>query len=209
MKTSRVNSNLIKSIFVIIFSTLLLTNCGANRLQIAEFDFVYNGSRYLVRSAYCPNNPKSCNHLIGDEFVAVDMNQDRVMDKVTKGDINLSEAQLIYDYCLNQLEKTGKINEVGKKSIEFVLNERDYTFKIKSLSNGDKPFNQFTIEQLNSVLNESVISIFNDNNADGTLNEFLKGGILLDDAQKMYSRTIEKGLVQEKLYKLNENIFVK
>ena len=137
------------------------------------------------------------------------MNQDRIMDKVSKGDIELSEAQLIYDYCLNQLELSGKINEVGKKSIEYVLNEPDYTFKIKSLSNGDKPFNQFIIQQPKSVLKKSVISIFNDNNADGTLNEFLKGGILLKDAQKMYSKTIEKGLVEEKLYMLNENIFVK
>lgn len=209
MKTSRINSNPVKSILVITFLTLLLTSCGFNRLQIAEFDFVYNGTSYTVRSAYCPNNPKSCNHLIGDDFVAVDMNQDRIMDKVSKGNIELSRAQLIYDYCLNQLELMGKINEVGKKSIEYVLIESDYTFKIKSLSNGAKPFNQFTIEQLKSVLNESVISIFNDDNADGTLNEFLKGGILLDDAQKMYSRTIEKGLVQEKLYKVNNNIFVK
>ncbi|MEE9430210.1 MAG: hypothetical protein V3V16_04160 [Melioribacteraceae bacterium] len=211
MKTSIVNLKLSKTILVTltIFMFVFIASCGSNRLQIAEFDFVHNGNGYVLRSAYCPNNPKSCNYLIGNGFVAVDMNQDRIMDKITKGNIALSEAQQIYDYCLNQLEKTGKLNEIDNKSIEFILKESDYTLKIKSLSKDDKPFNQFTIVDVKLGIREAKISIFNDTNADGILNEFLKGNILIGDAQQMYNRTVEKGLKQGKLYKINESIIVK
>ena len=178
-------------------------------MRISEFNFVHNGNSYLVRSSYCPNNPKSCNQLIGDDFVSVDLNQDRIMDKVTKGNINLSEAQEIYEYCLNLLEREGKLNEISNKTNEFTLKESDYTFCIKSFFSNDSPFNQFTIVEKRAGFNQDRISIFIDHESDGKLNEVLKGGFLIETAQLMYKKTIDSGLKQGKLREVNENIFVK
>ncbi len=62
-------------IFIVgILLILVLTSCTASNLKVSEFKFVYDNQSYVVRSAYCSGNPESCNQLIGDKFIAVDMN---------------------------------------------------------------------------------------------------------------------------------------
>jgi hypothetical protein len=97
-------SNIFKivSLFTfIIFTVLTLNGCVSSDLKISEFKFKYNDKDYIIRSAYCPDNTASCNQLIGNDFIAVDMNQDRIIDKINKGNVSLSEAQAIYDYSLD------------------------------------------------------------------------------------------------------------
>ena len=79
---------------------------------------------------YCPDNPQSCNHLIGNDFVAVDLNQDRIIDEIIRGDISKYEAQIIYDYSLELLEKENKLNQVRDKSNEskYILTKLNFTF---------------------------------------------------------------------------------
>ncbi|GBD91582.1 hypothetical protein BMS3Abin04_02314 [bacterium BMS3Abin04] len=190
-------------------AAFILSGCSSSRLKVAEYEFVYNGDNYVLRSTYSPGNPESHNSLIGRNFVAVDINQDGTMDKVIKGNITLSEAQEIYDYSLGMLEKQGKLNEINKKSKEFIFNKSYYKFSIKSFSSKSGPFNEFTVVNKKPSLYSFKTSIFIDRGADGKLDEILKGGILLEKAQKMYNETISEGLKKSKLVKKEGIILVK
>ncbi len=201
MKTSNYTSKYkFKPLLFFILLLPLLFSCSSSNLKVSEYDFVYKGKSYVIRSTYCSDNPRSCNQLIGKDFIAVDMNQDRIMDKITQGNVSLSEAQEVYDYCLNLLEKAGKLSEIEKDSKQYELNEGNYTFTIKSFpSNGNEHFAEFRVIDRRNSLGQFKESIFIDDNADGNLDEVLKAGILLEEAQKLYSKTIKKGIKQLKL----------
>ena len=201
MKTSKL---IVQYKFIIFLLTILflpfLTGCHSPELKVSEYEFVYKGKSYVIRSSYCPDNPRSCNQLIGKDFIAVDINQDRIMDKIKKGNISLSEAQEIYDYSLNLLEKAGKLSEIEKDSKQYETSEGEFTFTIKTFSsNGDNHFAEFRITDRRSGLGQFKESIFIDDKADGNLDEIVKAGFVLEEAQKLYSKTIEKGIKQMKL----------
>jgi hypothetical protein len=187
-----------------------LSGCYSSELKVSEFEFNYNNENYIIRSAYCPNNPESCNQLMGADFIAVDMNQDRIIDDILKGDITLSEAQEIYDYSLDILSKQGKINEINRESKKYLIEGDDYDLEIISFFPRSKsPFNEFKVfEQRNQIFNIREY-IFVDNNADGKLDEFLKGSMKIEEAQKHYSILIKKGLENNNLIKMDQFIVVK
>lgn len=197
-------------IIVIQFAIIgsLFTSCSSSDLKVSEFKFQYNNKDYIVRSAYCSGNPRSCNHLIGDDFIAVDMNQDRIIDKIDKGNIALAEAQEIYDYSLNLLAQQNKLNEINRRNDNFILDDRDYHFEIRSFfpDFGD-PFNEFTITNKKEGWNVKV-SVLLDEKADGKLDELLKGNISIDEAQKHYESVINQGLTNNGLRKSNGSIVV-
>lgn len=201
-----------RSISAIILSILSFTifNCSSTAdLRVSEFKFNYNGENYLLRSAYCPKNPRSCNQIIGPNFIASDMNQDRIIDEVINGNIEISKAQAIYDYCLDVLAKQGKVNEIDMGNKTFSFNEGNRSYEIKSFSSvKGNNFNQFSIkDNFHSGIGE--ISVFIDDNSDGTLDEILKGKIAISDAQNKYSMAIEKGLSAHNLSKVNGYILTK
>jgi hypothetical protein len=176
-------------------------------MRVSEFKFTFEGQDYLLRSAYCPSNPKSCNQLICKSFVANDLNQDRIIDEVINSDIPISKVQKVYDYCLDALEKQGKINQIDYGNNIFTFTQDNYTFEIKTFTLATtNPFNQFTIRQHKGFYN-SMVTVFVDKNADGTLDETLKGDFNISDAQKKYSNAIERGLQLNKLKKENDFIF--
>lgn len=187
---------------------VIFTSCISTELKISEFEFRYNNENYMVRSAYCPNNPESCNQLISDNFVAVDLNQDRIIDKVERGNISFGEAQEIYDYCLNFLESQNKLQQIDKKHESYCYSDVDFDYEIKTLfTQKNNPFNQLTITRHPSMNNN--ISVFIDYDADGKLNELVKGNIPIENAQKKYSFILQEGLSLQKLQKTNKRITVK
>lgn len=188
---------------------IILSGCSSSKLKVAEYEFVYNGQTYTLRSSYSRGNPESHNSLIGNSFVAVDMNQDGIMDKVIKGNVALSEAQKIYHYSLGMLEREGKLNEINKKSKEFTLNKSNYKFSIKSFSPKSGQFNEFIIVDKSPSLYSYKKSMFIDRGADGKLDEVLEGGVLLKNAQQMYDETISEGLKRSELVKKDGVVLVK
>ena len=188
---------------------IILSGCSSSKLKVAEYEFIYNGQTYTLRSSYSRGNPESHNSLIGNSFVAVDMNQDGIMDKVIKGKVALSEAQKIYDYSLGMLERQGKLNQINNKSKEFTFYKSNYKFIIKSLSPKSGPFNEFTIVNQSPSLYSYRTSMFIDRGADGKLDEVLEGGVLLKNAQQMYDETISEGLKRSELIKKDGVILVK
>ncbi|MCB0747786.1 MAG: hypothetical protein KDC90_10025 [Ignavibacteriae bacterium] len=187
----------------------LLNSCASSKdLKVSEFNFIYDGNDYTIRSSYCPNNPKSCNQLIGKNFVAADLNQDRIIDKIIKGNIPLSKAQEIYDYCLNTLEKQGKVSQIDMKNSIYSFSEGVYIYEIKSFTtDNNNYFNQFIVKE-RAGFDEYDISLFLDKEADGTLDELLKGSYQMKLAQSKYKLVLEKGLADNKIKKINGSIIV-
>ena len=212
-----INSNLkIKleniPITFILYLVLIISvsGCFSSELKVSEFEFNYNNQNYIIRSAYCANDPESCNQIMGPDFIAVDMNQDRIVDKILKGDITLLEAQEIYDYSLDILSKQGKINEINRESKKYLNKEDDYNFEMISFfPRSNSPFNEFKVLDIRNNLFKGRENIFVDNNADGILDELLKGTMDIVEAQVHYSKLIEKGLGNNNLIKMDEFIIVK
>ncbi len=198
------------SIIISLVLILIFTSCYSSELRVSEFEFLYNNQSFIIRSAYCPNNPESCNQLISNKFVAVDLNQDRIIDKISDGDVDLAEAQEIYDYSLNLLQKMNKLNEVNRVDNKYVLNDVNYDYEIKTFHPKlDSPFNEFIITDKQAGKNFYKVSILIDKNADGKLNELLKGRMLINEAQIHYDRVIQIGLINKDLKKINDSILIK
>jgi hypothetical protein len=186
------------------------SGCASSDLRVSEFKFKYNEKDYIIRSAYCPDDPSSCNQLIGNDFIAVDMNQDRIIDKINKGDISLAEAQSIYDYSLSLLKSQNKLNEVGREEKNFKLRELNFDYEIKTFTPQlGEAFNEFKLVDRRGAVYNFKISIYIDENADGNLDKTLKGDFSLSDAQNKYKMMITKGLAEKQIVKENGSFLVR
>ena len=193
-----------------LFLLIILWGCAASELRISEFKFKYNNENYIVRSAYCPNNPESCNQLIGNNFTAIDLNLDRIIDEIPIGTIKLAQAQEIYDYSLFLLEKHGKLSTINENYDSFIFNDELYKYEIKSFISALKPpFNEFKIESKKEPHGNKTISVYIDHGADGNLDEAVKGIIKIENAQSFYRIVIEKGIELGKLIKSNGTVIFK
>jgi len=148
---------------------------------------------------------------MGKYFEAVDINQDRVIDKIIKGDVTIHETQRIYSYALDLLEKENKLSAV-KESTEknkYTIKKANILFEITSFQPelGD-PFNQFKVVQKRVGI-EHDISLFNDIKADGSLDEILLGSFSIVEAQKQYQETIEEGIRDNRISRVDDLIRVK
>lgn len=194
------------------FILLLTFNCSSSNqeLRVSGFRFTFEGNDYYIRSIYCPDSPQSCNHIIGKDFEAVDINQDRVVDKIVKGDVAIHEAQKIYNYSLDLLVKENKLSVINKdtKKFQYTVNKLYLIFEITSFQPelGD-PFNQFKVVQKQGMSNN--VSLFNDMKADGSLDEKLKGSFSIIEAQKQYQETIDEGVRDDRIALVDDLIRVR
>jgi len=203
----------LKPLLSVVFIFLFFLSCSSSdqNLQVSGFRFTYDGNSYFIRSIYCPNNSESCNYLIGQNFKAVDFNQDRVIDKIVNGDVTIHEAQRIYSYALNILEKQNKLNVINKETekFQYTITRPNIVFQITSFHlEKEGPFNQFRIVQKRGDLQQDI-SLFNDLKADGKLDEKLKGTFSIDNAQKYYKETIDEGIRANRIVAADSLIRVK
>ena len=202
--------NKLKFLFVLSLLVFISISCISTELRIAEFEFQYKNVEYKIRSAYCPNNPESCNQLMSDKFTAIDINQDRIIDEIVGGNATLSEAQEIYDYCLKLLEDQNKLSQIKKEDKKYIFKDYEFNLEIHTLyPKTNMPLNEFTIADKRKGKVNYKISVFIDKDADGILDEWLKGKLQLNEAQLMYDKAIEKGLLDKKLMQINNTILVK
>ncbi len=123
--------------------------------------------------------------------------------------ILLSEAQRIYDYGLEKVTKENKLIVRVPSSDRYVHESNNFQIEIRSFRPANaQPFNEFKmIDKRPTVCPEVVVVV--DQNADGTLDEVLKGTLSLEKAQARYSEAIENGLSKGELVKVDDAILVK
>jgi hypothetical protein len=178
------------------------------QFYVSQYVFNYEGEKYRIRTIHSGDREISYNELIGKKFVAADFDQDRIIDQVIMGETNLSEAQEIYEYSLTMLTKENKLQETTPDIKQYFQQNTLFDYEIKSFrpQNSD-PFNEFKIIDKHSTFPD--ISIYSDLQADGTLDNTLKGTNLTPEIQAKYADILATGLQNNKLVKINGTILVK
>lgn len=206
-------SALFNTVASIGFLTLLcaLCNCASTKppLTAAQYRFTLNDEVYRIRSIISSDNSLSYNELLGDKFLAIDFDQDRIIDRITIGDIEQAEAQNIYDYGLMMLSQENKLEERAPANHKYIHDDLNFYIEIKTFRPvGSSPFNEFKIidKQL-AVESKMVVAL--DGDADGTLDIILKGTETLEKLQVRYAEAIAAGLRKNGLIKVNSTILVK
>lgn len=200
-------------LLVLFLNVFTFYGCASQKPQsqtnVAQFRFSFNDKTYRIRSINSEDNAQSYNDLIGENFVAADYDQDRILDRVVLGEVSLNVAQQIYEYGLDRLTAENKL-QVRVLNIDRYVHENNaMLIEIRSYQpDNAKPFNEFVITDNRSLLC-SEVTIVIDRDADGILEEVLKGSISLEKAQSQYEVAIKAGLQRGELVKSNQTILAR
>ena len=203
-----------KNGFVIaaIISTFIFTffSCCEKPVQGSTFfNFEYEGQSYRIRTVYSENNGFSYNELIGKKFVANDYDQDGIIDKITYGDKEVTEAQKVYEYVLSILAERNKLRPVKPIYHSYQLTNTNYDYEIKTFQpKNAESFNQFKVIE-KEVKTSAGFIMGIDQKADGTIDTVVTGAMSLENIQTLYTDVIMKGLQMKQLYKDGDMIIVK
>lgn len=205
----------LKTVLTVIFGFCLIAlyfyDCASSRPQssVAQYQFNFNNESYRIRSIFAAEKNERYNELIGKDFLAIDFDQDRIIDRISVGNASLSKAQEIYDYGLEMLTKENKIKELNPANQKYTEENADFFLELKSFYPANaKPFNEFKIVSKKQLVNPEIIVAI-DYEADGTLDEVLKGMTILEKVQAQYSNLIKSGLQKNGLIKVDNTILVK
>jgi hypothetical protein len=194
-----------------VYLGLNFSNCARTRphSSIAQYQFSFKNETYRIRSIFNIENNERYNELIGKNFLAIDFDQDRILDRITIGQMALSTAQEVYDYGLEMLTKENRLKELNPTNHKYTRENTEVFMEFKSFYPPEgKPFNQFKIISKKQMVNpETIVAI--DNEADGILDELLKGKGDLSKIQSEYTALIEDGLRENKLIKRDGMILAK
>ncbi len=190
---------------------LTLYGCASQtpQLNASQYRFKFNDEAYRMRSIFLGDKKESYNELIGENFVAVDFDQDRILDRILLGDVTLNEAQKIYNYGLDRIAKENKLIVRAPRDNRYLHESNGFEIEIRSFRPANAhPFNEFKImDKRPAACPEDIIVV--DQNADGTLDEVLKGSATLKEVQSQYAEAIEAGLQKGALARINGTILVK
>ena len=208
----KAKSYIYKIIIFFVFSAfiLLLINCAATKspAKVSQFRFTYNDQVYRIRCISMEEEQKCYNEIMGKGFIALDMDQDRTVDLIKIGDITIEEAQMVYNYGLELLAKENRLKEREDETNQFVHETNDYIFKIRSFQpDNSKPFNELKIFE-KKYDSYPELGIMVDNNSDGSLDEVLKGLVVISDFQEKYTQILQTGLRKGQLIKVDNMILV-
>lgn len=196
----------------IMLSSLLLCACAQPelRIQASQYRFKLNDETYRLRSITSEGESKFYNELIGAKFLAVDFDQDRILDCILLGDADLDEAQAVYEHGLNELSKENKLQFRMPTVKRYLQESEDFRLEIMSFrrTNGQPPFNEFKLTGKRQMVSPQI-NVFVDRNADGMLDEVLKGVMELQSAQTQYAEMIETGLRRQALIRTDGMVLVK
>ena len=195
----------------LLLSIFMFYGCATQmpQLSVSQYRFNFNDETYRIRSISSEDKTESYNELIGENFMAADFDQDRIIDCILLGEVSLNEAQKIYEYGLDEVTKENKLQVRIPTINRYVHESNDFQIEIRSFRpTNAQPFNQFKITDNRPVVHPEIIIIV-DQNADGTLDEVLKGEVTLEKVQSQYAEVIEAGLQKRELIKVNNTILVK
>ena len=214
MKELTFSKNRFKKVLIpivgIILLILLFFNCASQKpvRSVSQYSYDLDNEAYYIRSVVDNDKGESWNELIGENFTAIDMDQNQTIDRIASGDISLADAQKIYETGLKQLSLENKLKVKLPLNNKYVFQNDEFNYEIKSfLPTNAQPFNEFKIVTKHPVNPEVVVYV--DHQADGVLDEILKGSMPIEKAQEKYSEMIKVGLQKGKLIQVNNTITVK
>jgi hypothetical protein len=198
-------------IFFGLFLIIVLTHCTAERVltSAAHFRFQVDDQSFRIRSISSVDKGNSYNELIAKDFLAVDYDKDRILDKVILGDVTLAAAQKIYEFGLGILIEEDKVQVYNMAISDYIQVNSEYDYQIKSFHpEGSEPFNEFKIIRKRELIETEIVII--DQKADGVLDEVLKGPVEeVPDYQDRYAYVLNSGLEKDRLVKKGDMIVVK
>ena len=188
--------------FMLIFASCAGTN---PEIRISSYTFGYLDQKFRIRSVNCETGATCYNELIGTEFLAVDYDQDGIIDQVRMGGTDLAKAQKVYEYGLQLLASEGKLSEQRSSVSSYKITDSGAVYEIKSFNlEKSEVFNEFVLYE-NQI--SAIVAI--DKNADGRLDSVIKGTAGLDFLQEKYDMVIETGLAAGGLLRKDGMVFVK
>jgi len=202
---------MITILFSFIFTIAALNSCTTSNpvMRISNYRYDYEENDFRIRSVNCEQQEECYNELIGENFLAVDLNQDRIIDRIVMGEAELAEAQRIYEYGLDLLAKEHKLEEHRTEVTQYQEMELCCSNEIKSFHLRDADtFNEFILTE-NRETDNPVITVAIDQEADGTLDAIIKGSAVLEALQLKYAAMISTGLETGRMIKINETVVVK
>ena len=208
MKSSK---RTVTSLIISQFCLMVLISCVSTKPKpvISHYRYKFDDQSFLIRSVNSEKREECFNELITENYMAVDFNQDRIIDQVVLGEAELSEVQKVYEYGLQLLSQEHRLKEQITEVYQFVQVEPCCQYEIKSFrSKNENSFNEFIlIENRNSA--EPLTTVGIDQNADGTLDLLIKGSGPLEQMREKYQLMINDGLAANKMVKINSMILVK
>lgn len=191
-------------------AVVTLDGCASQQPQrsASQYRFVYHGESYRIRSIFSEDGKESYNELIGTKFLAADFDQDRILDSIILGEVNLTEAQEIYEYGLDRVTQEEKLQVRSPAITRYVQDSDGLHLEICSFRPANtEPFNEFKVAYKRQVVSSQLI-VAVDQNADGRLDGILKGRVALEEVQPQYAEMIEAGLQNSQLVEINGRILV-
>ncbi len=189
------------SAFCLVVAGALGTGCAyrPSEPEVSLVTLEVDGQKYRLRSVYWPAGGESFNELIGPEFVARDLDQDGVLDVIALGERPLAEAQRIYERVLATLAAQNRLRQVEPDGRAFRCEEAGRRYELKTVRLKGEAFqNEFRVVRLGSPM-APELGIAIDLEADGVLDQLLKGELPLLELQRMYAACIERGVRQGRL----------
>ena len=191
-------------------SFALFFNCAHQKVQtkVSQFRFVFNQQSYRILSVNSAEDGHSYNEIVGEKLLARDLDQDGILDSILLGDVTLQEAQAAYEHGLqNATTRT-------KMPVDQHVNRMEYEtdnmlFELRSFQHANaEPFNEFIItDYQHRVFAQLTVVI--DENADGKVDQIVKGSMPLSEAQVYYEKVIQYGLARGQLMRTNQTLRVR
>jgi hypothetical protein len=179
------------------------------QLSASQNRFAFKDATYRIRSISSTDRAEAYNELVGREVMAVDFDQDGIIDRILLGEVSLNDAQKIYEYGLAALAQKSKLQVRIPAAKRYVHESNNFLVEIISFRPAQaQPFNEFKIVDQRPVVCPEIIIVV-DRNADGTLDELLKGSVALEKIQTQYAEVLAAGLQKGELIKANGTILVK
>lgn len=212
MITITVRRDVTKAGFLLVGGWLLFIaiGCASQRpaTRVSQYIFEKDGQSVRIRSINAENPRDSYNEIITNEFVARDVDQNGVVDRIVLGEVTLAEAQKVYDAGIHSLRIQNRVHERAPANGQFKVEGDKYKFYLKTFPpNGIDQFNEFTVIDLRQQF-FPVVSVAFDEGADGTLDQVLKGPISLSEAQAHYDKVVKEGLERGRLVKQKDRITI-
>lgn len=195
-------------ILCFVFSVMMSCSTQRPMVSASKYKYIYNGEECQIWSILDLENDLKQNRLITEGFRATDIDQDGIIDIITSGISTLENAQKIYSAGIDMAIMEKKVSRRIAEISTYLYENTIYTYEIKSFRPiQSQPFNEFKITDKRPILMPKVYVLI-DQQADGLLDDVVKGRVTPDKFQAKYTDAINEGLEKRKLAKVDNMILV-